>query len=326
MKVKDSHGRMSDSHESLGRDANPMLHMGIWHEGEIAVQERAGVRDEAEELTGMYRAAAEPGMAGFLGQQRFAVITAADSAGRTWISAVAGEPGMIDVPDPRIVRLNAPLIETTLPVDDLRGNPKVGMLVIDFVRRIRVRINGEASVQSDGSIVIGIRQLYGNCSQYIQRRTVIAPAASPHIVAVATADQLNASQQELIAHSDTFFLGSVHPESGADASHRGGLPGFVRVDSPAHLSFPDYSGNKMFNTLGNIEVNPSVGLLFFDFDSGRSLQLTGRASVDWGESRAQQFKGAQRVIDVAIDEVREVPEATALRYRFEAYSPFLTQE
>jgi predicted pyridoxine 5'-phosphate oxidase superfamily flavin-nucleotide-binding protein len=233
---------------------------------------------------------------------------------------------MIDVPDPRIVRLNAPLIETRLPVDDLRSNPKIGMLVIDFVRRIRVRINGEAGIEPDGSVVIGIRQLYGNCSQYIQRRTVIAPAGAAPGTAFLTGAELTAPQQELIVNSDTFFLGSVHHEGGADASHRGGLPGFVRVESPTHLSFPDYSGNKMFNTLGNIEVNPSVGLLFFEFGSGRSVQLTGRASVDWSESRAQQFKGAQRIIDVDVDEVREVPEATALRYRFEAYSPFLTQD
>ena len=303
-----------------------MSQMSIWHEGEIAVQARAGVRDEAEELTGMYRGAVEPGMVGFLAQQRFAAVTTADLSGRTWIASVAGEPRMIDVPDPRIVRLNALLIETKLPTEDVRTNPKIGMLVVDFARRIRVRINGDAGVQPDGSIVIGIRQLYGNCSQYIQRRTVIAPAQARLDASVATSQELTASQQELIAKSDTFFLGSVHPASGADASHRGGLPGFVHVDSPTHLSFPDYSGNKMFNTLGNVEVNPSVGLLFFDFESGRSLQLTALASVDWSESRAQQFKGAQRVIDVEIAEVREAPEATALRYRFEAYSPFLTQE
>jgi len=303
-----------------------MSHMSIWHEGEIAVQVRAGVRDEAEELTGMYRGAVEPGMAGFLAQQRFAALTSVDASGRTWISAVAGEPGMIDVPDPRMVRLNAALIETKLPADDVGANPKTGMLVIDFARRIRVRINGDTSVQPDGSLVVAIRQLYGNCSQYIQRRTVIAPAQAPHEAALEIDSELTDLQQEMISKADTFFMGSVHPESGADASHRGGLPAFVAVESPTHLSFPDYSGNKMFNTLGNIEVNPSVGLLFFDFDSGRSLQLTGRASVDWSESRAAEFKGAQRVTDVKIEEVREVPEATALRYRFEAYSPHLTQE
>src|SRR5262249_54096281 len=138
--------------------------------------------------------------------------------------------------------------------------------------------------------------------------------------------QLNDSQQQMISETDTFFLGSVHPQSGADASHRGGLPGFGRVVTPKQMSFPAYSGNNMFNRLGTVDVNPSVGLLFFGFDSGRALQLTGRASVDWSETRTKEFPGTHRVIDVAIDEVHEVIEATALRYRFEAYSPFLTQD
>jgi predicted pyridoxine 5'-phosphate oxidase superfamily flavin-nucleotide-binding protein len=299
--------------------------MGIWHEGEIAVQTCAEVREQAEELTSMYRAAVEPGMVGFLLQQRFAAITAVDGRSRTWISLVAGEPGMFNVPDPRIVRLNAALIETSLPVEEVRANPKLGMLVIDFARRIRVRINGEAGVEPDGSIILSIRQLYGNCSQYIQRRTVIAPTQSPRQADAVHSTELTDSQQQMISNADTLFLGSVHRESGADASHRGGLPGFVSINSPKQISFPDYPGNNMFNTLGNIAMNPSVGLVFFDFDSGRTLQLTGRASVDWSEARAKNCPGAHRVVDIQIDEVREVPEATALRYRFEAYSPFLTQ-
>jgi predicted pyridoxine 5'-phosphate oxidase superfamily flavin-nucleotide-binding protein len=303
-----------------------MVCMGIWHEGEIAVQTRAGVRDAAEELTGMYRGAAEPGMVGFLSQQRFAALTTIDSRGRAWIAPVVGEPGMFTVPEPRLVRLNHARIETALPVEDIGGNPTVGMLAMDFTRRIRVRINGEAAAEPDGSMVIAIRQLYGNCSQYIQRRTVSAPAGAQRQGEATRSLELSDSQKEFIILADTFFLGSYHPASGADASHRGGLPGFVRVDSPTHISFPDYSGNNMFNTLGNIEVNPSVGLLFFGFESGRSLQLTGRATVDWDEGRASRFPGAHRVIDIEIDEVREVLEASSLRYRFEAYSPFLTQE
>jgi len=303
-----------------------MSYMAVWHEGEIAVQTRAGVRQDAEELAGMYRSAVEPGMVGFLSQQRFAALTTVDEQGRTWIAPVTGEPGMLQVPDPRVVRLNAELIETSLPLGDVRANPKVGMLVMDFVRRIRVRINGEAGAEPDGSLLVAIRQLYGNCSQYIQRRTVMAPAGAPRHAKVTGSFELSEPQKDFIARRDTFFIGSVHPESGADASHRGGLPGFVVVKGPKHISFPDYSGNKMFNTLGNVQVNPSVGLLFFDFESGRSLQITARASVDWDEARAQAFAGAQRVVDLLVVEVREVAEASSLRYRFEAYSPFLTQE
>jgi uncharacterized protein len=300
----------------------------IWHEGEIEVQQRSGVRAAAEELTGMYRHEVQPAMVGFLAQQRFAVLTTVDADGRTWASLVAGAPGMIAVPDLRAIRLDAKLIETALPTDHVKHNFNLGMLVIDFVRRIRVRINGEAGVEPDGSILIGIRQTYGNCSQYIQRRTVISPESLWRAVAPdgQFSNHLNASHRDLISRSDTFFLGSVHPESGADASHRGGLPGFVEVVNDQRLSFPDYSGNNMFNTLGNIAVNPSVGLLFFDFESGRTLQLSGRAMVDWDPVRAAKYKGAHRVTDVDIEAVKDTPSATSLRYRFETYSPFLTQE
>jgi predicted pyridoxine 5'-phosphate oxidase superfamily flavin-nucleotide-binding protein len=300
--------------------------MAVWHQGEIAVQARAGVREQAEELTGKYRRALEPGMVGFLSQQQFAALTTVDAQGRTWISPVAGQPGMLEVPDPGAIRLKASLMESQLPLEDIRATAKVGMLVIDFARRIRVRINGEAGAEADGSVVVAIRQLYGNCSRYIQRRTVVAPAGAPRQQQPQVSAHLNEAEQEMISKADTFFLGSVHPESGADASHRGGLPGFVRIMSASHLAFPDYSGNNMFNTLGNIEVNPSVGLLFFAFDSGRTLQLTGRASVDWSEPRIKEFAGAHRVIDVAIDEVRQLAEATSLRYRFEAFSPLLSSE
>jgi predicted pyridoxine 5'-phosphate oxidase superfamily flavin-nucleotide-binding protein len=305
---------------------DPRRQPSIWHEGEIEVQRHAGVRDQAEELTGMYRREVQPAMIGFLAQQRLAAITTVDSQGRTWSSLVAGEPGMLQVPDLRVIRLFAPAIETVLPTEHIQANPLLGMLVMDFTRRIRVRINGVTDIEPDGSILLGIRQTYGNCSQYIQRRTVVTPASQPRMPAQLTSEILNSSQQEMIRRADTFFLGSVHPESGADSSHRGGLPGFVEVVSQNRISFPDYAGNNMFNTLGNIAVNPSVGLMFFDFESGRELQLTGRATVDWDPERAKAYKSAMRVIDVDIAGVIETSEATSLRYQFESYSPFLTQE
>jgi len=299
----------------------------VWHEGELEVQQLAGVRREADDLAGMYRRAVEPGMVGFLAQQRFAVATTVDQQARTWTSLIAGEPGMLAIPDPTVVKVNAARIESALPLDNLAKNSKLGMLVIDFARRIRVRINGEAEAQPDGSVLLSIRQLYGNCAQYIQRRTVIATATpQPEKQAAITGDELTQDQADLIRKSDTFFLGSVHAESGADASHRGGLPGFVQVHDSKNISFPDYSGNNMFNTLGNVAINPSVGLLFFDFESGRALALTGKATVDWADARARELPAAKRVIDVEVEEVRDTPAATSLRYRFEAFSPFLTQE
>ena len=107
--------------------------------------------------------------------------------------------------------------------------------------------------------------------------------------------ELSSQHQRLIARADTFFIATDHPESGADISHRGGNPGFVRIVDSRRLAIPDYSGNNMFNTLGNIVANPRVGLLFIGFESGRTLQLTGRATIDWDSARASTLAGAARI-------------------------------
>jgi hypothetical protein len=300
----------------------------VWHEGELDVQRRAGVREEADQLTGMYKHEIPAGMAAFLAQQQFAVLSTVDAQGRVWASLVAGAPGIIDVRGSSSIALSH-ISETALPLDHIRAEAHVGLIAIDFSRRIRVRVNGVATIK-DGDIVIAIDQLYGNCSQYIQKR--IAENGPPAIVKaigeaivepiVSSGHELSPAQCELISSADTFFIASRHPELGADASHRGGKPGFVEA-AAKRLTFPDYGGNNMFNTLGNLTVNPAIGLLFFGFDSGRALQISGHATIDWNPERAAQFPLAQRVIDVAIEVVRDVQHATSLRYRFIGYSPSL---
>ncbi len=297
--------------------------MGPWHEGEIEVQERAGVRQEADELSGMYRRQIPTAMAGFLSQQQFAVLSTEDVSGRVWANLIAGNPGMIDNRSLNEIALVHGKIATSLPIVDVEHNPKIGLIVIDFSRRIRVRINGNTQVEDDGSIAITIEQFYGNCSQYIQRRVIEESLPSKPNANSSVSSTLSPTQRGLIERADTFFIASRHPTHGADASHRGGKPGFVKVTAPDRISFPDYSGNKMFNTLGNIAVNPAVGLLFVDFESGRALQVSGRASVDWSRDRSSTFDKAQRVVDVHIEEVRDTEHATSLRYRFIGYSPTL---
>jgi uncharacterized protein len=102
---------------------------------------------------------------------------------------------------------------------------------------------------------------------------------------VAAGSRLGAAERELIAQVDTFFiasaLGSVHQETnqGIDASHRGGKPGFVRIDDEHTLTVPDFAGNNAFNTLGNLLLNPRCGLLFLDFATGTTVQLAADAEV-----------------------------------------------
>jgi hypothetical protein len=77
----------------------------------------------------------------------------------------------------------------------------------------------------------------------------------------------------------------------------------------------------MFNTLGNIAVNPKAGLLFLDFEGG-TLQLTGEARIVWDAGRVAKFAGAERVVEFRIQEAVDTSGAVPLRWRFEGYSPF----
>ena len=105
-----------------------------------------------------------------------------------------------------------------------------------------------------------------------------------------------------------------------DASHRGGEPGFVSVENNTRLIFPDFAGNNHFNTMGNLVLDPRVGLLFVDFETGSLLQLTGRASIDWESDTVAKSPGAHRLVTIDIDEIVELPTAIPLRWDAEADS------
>nr|WP_240480650.1 pyridoxamine 5'-phosphate oxidase family protein [Mycobacterium avium] len=79
-------------------------------------------------------------------------------------------------------------------------------------------------------------------------------------------------------------MGTSHPTSGNDASHRGGPTGFVHIEHD-RLWWPDYPGNNLFNSLGNVTVDPTTALLFIDFPTGTTLQLTGTATLVWEDER-----------------------------------------
>ena len=132
---------------------------------------------------------------------------------------------------------------------------------------------------------------------------------------------MNDGRKALVAAADTLFIASFHPEGGPDASHRGGAPGFVSLLDERTLAFADYPGNNMFNTLGNLIAQPRAGLLFLDFETGDTLQLTGRARLDWDPVTVAAFRGAQAV--VVIFEIEEALETSGagVRGRLVEYSP-----
>jgi len=296
-----------------------------YHEGELAVQSRAGVGSDGLAADAMYRAVMPTGVQRFLLAQQLAVFSTRDADDLVWASMRSGQPSFLRPLDERTLEIGGYSHVDDPLLANLGAHAEAGMIVIYLEARHRVRLNGTARAHSDGRIVLTIQQLYGNCPQYIQARSVIGDRE----ISTGRArfgKELDRWQWHSVEQADTLFIATVHPHSGADASHRGGRPGFVCVESEKRVLFPDYRGNNMFNTLGNIVSNPRTGLLFPDFQSGGALQLSGSARILWDDPRMKRFEGAQRLVEFDIERVIDLPEATRLRFEFQSYWPALPGE
>ncbi|WP_020659777.1 pyridoxamine 5'-phosphate oxidase family protein [Amycolatopsis benzoatilytica] len=271
-----------------------------FHAGELAVQRAAGVEKQAARLSKMAEPAGlSPGMAGFLLERTFLAVTGRAVDGRLWTSPLAGPPGFLEPRSATTLSVRAGLPAGD-PLHGLAAGQKLGLISVEFATRRRVRINGELREATDEQLLVEVEQAYGNCPQYIQQRTLsfeAEPAATRRDTALSAADR------ERIRAADTFFLGTINPGYGADASHRGGAPGFVRVDGDS-VWWPDYPGNNLFNSLGNIAANPEAALFFPDFETGRIVQLSGTAAIEWGEPGRPGDDGSTgRIVRFAVREV-----------------------
>jgi predicted pyridoxine 5'-phosphate oxidase superfamily flavin-nucleotide-binding protein len=210
----------------------------------------------------------------------------------------------------------------------------LGLLGIEPHTRRRNRMNGTVDAMDAHGFSVAVDQSFGNCPQYIQARQPSWVETGP-APAQALGTSMNEQAIQLIRRSDTLFIATAAATprghagaNGVDVSHRGGRPGFVRVDvdsatSRATLTLPDFRGNNMFNTLGNITANPQAGLLFFDPATGDLLQLTGRAQIVWDGPELASFDGALRLLRLHIDEALWRPGALPLRWSDAQLAPQL---
>jgi uncharacterized protein len=278
--------------------------MSTFHEGELEVQRRAGVALNAERIGRSIHPTIPPLARQFALERPFAVVGAGDAEGRVWASLLRGAPGFLTVPAEDRLHIAARLDDDDPLAEALAGGADVGLLLIDLATRRRMRVNGRARPDGAAGLEITTREVYANCQKYIRPREVVLPrVAAPRVRLGATLDD---GQMGRLADADTLFLASRHPVSGADVSHRGGPRGFVHVRAPDRLVIPDYSGNMMFNTLGNLTAAPRAGLLLVDFVHGGTLQLSGRARIEWDPAAREGMPGAERVVEFEIDQVVEI--------------------
>ena len=289
-----------------------------YHEGERRRQDRAGVRQAAELNAGGVSDTIPWAAAAFLAEQPFVVVGHRDAGGGVWASVLHGAPGFAQALDARTIAIDAePTAGDALATSLANGGPlALGLIAVEPATRRRMRVNGRAHLDERGRIVIRAEEVYSNCPKYISTRTPEAPVGDARQSA-QRATTLDAEQRELVAHADTFFVATAHAVTGADVSHRGGRPGFVVTnDDGTRLTFPDYRGNSMYMTLGNLDVDPAAGLVFPDWATGDVLQVRGRAHIDDDPARAAAFPRAERVVDLDIEEVVALRGALGARWRF----------
>lgn len=295
---------------------------GVYHEGELIVQNRTGEGAIAVQNAKMISNKFSNGMINFLKIQQFVVVSSTDGDGNVWVTFLTGDPGFIEVLDEQRVMIRAKLITGDPLASESKDQMQVGLLIIDTSRRIRLRINGSATKINDQYLVTA-NQIYGNCPKYIQKRTLRAEKDAFRIfMSEQRSKELNRQQEKWIMQADTFYIGSVNNWGEMDASHRGGNTGFVHVIDARTLLFPDYFGNSMFNTLGNIQSNPASGLLFINYDHGHSLHLTGKAEIIWDEVEAAAFIGAERLVKFEIRDVIQLDNASEMRWNDTEMSPY----
>jgi hypothetical protein len=290
----------------------PKLHVpdngpSPWHAGEIRMQQTLGVDAHMDKvgrkvlrnhLIEQHRL--------FYPQLPFVVLGTVDPDGNPWATLRAGKPGFLFATDPHHLSVRLPR-DANDPADPGMNNGEaIGLLGIELRTRRRNRLNGTINRTNETSFDITVGHSFGNCPKYIHPRDLEFATADDdrNTLPVERGTQLSDTARNLIRQSDTFFIASYTDQTGSDrgreidVSHRGGPVGFVQIDPNGSLLIPDYSGNRFFNTLGNLVMTPLAGLAFVDFATGDVLQLTGTAEIILGGSLVSQFDGAERLLTV----------------------------
>lgn len=289
---------------------------GPFHAGEVALQTASGMRERMaavgskvirDYMPDQHRELFETLPTLFVG--------ALDAAGQPWATVLHGPPGFVLAPDSRSLRMSKYPARDDPARAALRVGAPVGLLGIELRTRRRNRANGWIAAAEDDAWSVSVHQSFGNCPKYIHAREPRASLERAPEPALREERRLSDDARALIASSDTMFIASTSAErlvpnqlvteagAGVDVSHRGGPVGFVEIvrgQEGDELRIPDYAGNSMFNTLGNLLVWPLAGLLFLDFTQGHILQLTATASLRTYEAELERFPEALRVLTLAV--------------------------
>lgn len=301
-----------------------------FHPGEQHIQERLGIKDVLEPVAAQFIRDHMPDQhREFFAMLRFLTLGALDEQGRPWASMVTGQAGFVTSPDDKTLCVQAVPVAGDPLKASLKDGVDVGVLGLQLETRRRNRLSGSISHMGEKGFEIKARQSFGNCPKYIQTRQLQRRSELKPTQTSKPAQRFDDQAMALMSRSDTFFIASCYQSSvdhwsnGADVSHRGGKPGFVKILNEREFLFPDFIGNHFFNTLGNLMLNPKSGYLFPDFEAGHLLMMTGSSKIIWDSPEKRAFKGAQRLVRFELDECVLIENALPFTFEFGEYSPVL---
>jgi len=312
---------MNTRNELEGIDYSP------WHKGERQLQTVAGVAEQMEQVgKKVIRSYMPDQHRDFYHQLPFLVAGVVDPDGNPWSTILARQPGFISAPDDKSLDINA----APPPGDPARAgfavDAGVGFLGIELHTRRRNRVNGKVSAVTAQGFSVAVEQTIGNCPSYIAHRNIELRSDPDNFPDADPVVSSTLSERDVftIRSADSFYVASytgVDTDRQVDVSHRGGKPGFVNVSEAGELTIPDFSGNKFFNTLGNILTTGKAGLIFIDYETGGVLQMTGKATVLLDAPEINGFAGAERLWTFKPDRIVRRDRALPLRWDFCELSP-----
>ncbi|KAI4133766.1 MAG: hypothetical protein LQ341_006137 [Variospora aurantia] len=321
-----------------------------WHQGEDVMQRTMRVPGQGNPTNPFLT----PNGARLIQSSPLLALGTLDDTGRPWTTLLGGEAGFARPLAQSIVGIRTlvdavydPVIGSLLgrksqdnPVDPSTKHHAVSALAIALATRDRYKLAGKLvagdldqwAKDSDGGqvppaeaqMVIKIDGSLGNCPKYLNKKQIISAVPQPALVSSTL--PLPAEAIHLLAKADLFFITSSYDGSSMSTNHRGGPPGFVRVmqndRSSTTLVYPEYSGNRLYQTLGNLWVTPKAGIVIPDFDNGNVLYLTGSTEIVIGKDAAAILPRSNLAVKVHVEEARFVQAGLAFRAQQGEASPY----
>ena len=308
--------------------ASPPLQPPAFHAGQVRMQELCGTRKVAAGIEPHLAASIDGSLVDALQDASLAYVAYQTVDGLTWVSAISlpssSSVPLVQVVSSTRVRVRGD-VDSSDPLHEALDatHAMIGITVMQEWTRDRFRVMGRlvpptSSLPAAGpaaDATVGVRTacfeletalVMSLCPKYIvDRRITHRRAAGSSAITVHESCSTGAPQQlpqaavELITHADTFWLGTTVPTWGSQSSHRGGLPGLLRVTVAPSSTLPrlqwgDYKGNSMFHSLGAALDNPLAGLLLLDYEAGHCLQLAGKLETVFAQQPGTDLDGASR--------------------------------